>query len=138
MEEREADHALLGAQLIGRMFTYTRRYAARRNWLFIPADGLVQVEAVFTNAAAGAGDMAGQPELPAESEPSVAQGAGDLEPADFHPGRIGGRHPGHPVVCAAGDQPRKFLVAAGPISTIVRGENIFSPERGTRSYAFLY
>ena len=34
MEEREADHAPLSAQLIRRMFTYTRRYAARRNWLF--------------------------------------------------------------------------------------------------------
>ena len=35
MEEREADHAPLSAQLIRRMFTYTRRYAARRNWLFV-------------------------------------------------------------------------------------------------------
>jgi len=35
MEEREADHAPLSALLIRRMFTYTRRYAARRNWLFI-------------------------------------------------------------------------------------------------------
>jgi ATP-binding cassette subfamily B protein len=35
MEDREADHAPLSAQLIRRMFTYTRRYAARRNWLFI-------------------------------------------------------------------------------------------------------
>ncbi len=35
MEEREADHAPLSAQLIRRMFTYTRRYAARRNWLFM-------------------------------------------------------------------------------------------------------
>ncbi|MGD0259390.1 MAG: ABC transporter ATP-binding protein [Verrucomicrobiota bacterium] len=34
MEEREADRAPLSAQLIRRMFTYTRRYAARRNWLF--------------------------------------------------------------------------------------------------------
>jgi ATP-binding cassette subfamily B protein len=33
-EEREADRAPLSAQLIRRMFTYTRRYAARRNWLF--------------------------------------------------------------------------------------------------------
>jgi ATP-binding cassette subfamily B protein len=35
MEEREADHAPLSAKLIRRMFTYTRRYGARRNWLFI-------------------------------------------------------------------------------------------------------
>jgi ATP-binding cassette, subfamily B, bacterial len=35
MEEREADHAPLSAQLIHRMFTYTQRYAARRNWLFV-------------------------------------------------------------------------------------------------------
>jgi ABC-type multidrug transport system fused ATPase/permease subunit len=35
MEEREADHAPLSAQLIHRMFTYTRRYAGRRNWLFV-------------------------------------------------------------------------------------------------------
>jgi ATP-binding cassette subfamily B protein len=35
MEEREADHAPLSAQLIRRMFTYTRRYGARRNWLFV-------------------------------------------------------------------------------------------------------
>jgi ATP-binding cassette, subfamily B, bacterial len=35
MEDREADHAPLSAQLIRRMFTYTRRYATRRNWLFI-------------------------------------------------------------------------------------------------------
>jgi ATP-binding cassette subfamily B protein len=35
MEDREADHAPLSAQLIRRMFTYTRRYEARRNWLFI-------------------------------------------------------------------------------------------------------
>jgi len=35
MEEREADRAPLSAQLIRRMFTYTRRYAARRNWLFV-------------------------------------------------------------------------------------------------------
>src|ERR1035437_2067565 len=35
MEDREADHAPLSAQLIRRMFTYTRRYRARRNWLFI-------------------------------------------------------------------------------------------------------
>jgi ATP-binding cassette subfamily B protein len=35
MEDREADHAPLSAQLIRRMFTYTRRYRTRRNWLFI-------------------------------------------------------------------------------------------------------
>jgi ATP-binding cassette subfamily B protein len=35
IEEREADHAPLSAELIRRMFTYTRRYAARRNWLFV-------------------------------------------------------------------------------------------------------
>ncbi len=35
LEEREADHAPLSAALIRRMFTYTRRYAGRRNWLFI-------------------------------------------------------------------------------------------------------
>ena len=35
MEDREADRAPLSAQLIRRMFTYTRRYAARRNWLFV-------------------------------------------------------------------------------------------------------
>ena len=35
MEEREADRAPLSAQLIRRMFTYTRRYTARRNWLFV-------------------------------------------------------------------------------------------------------
>jgi len=35
LEEREADHAPLSAQLIRRMFTYSRRYAARRNWLFV-------------------------------------------------------------------------------------------------------
>src|SRR5512136_475828 len=35
MEDREADHAPLSAQLIRRMFTYSRRYSARRNWLFI-------------------------------------------------------------------------------------------------------
>jgi ATP-binding cassette subfamily B protein len=35
MEEREADQAPLSAQLIRRMFTYTRRYGARRNWLFV-------------------------------------------------------------------------------------------------------
>ena len=35
MEDREADHAPLSAQLIRRIFTYTRPYAARRNWLFV-------------------------------------------------------------------------------------------------------
>jgi ATP-binding cassette subfamily B protein len=35
MEEREADHAPLSVRLIRRMFTYTRRYGARRNWLFV-------------------------------------------------------------------------------------------------------
>ncbi|MEI8040142.1 MAG: ABC transporter ATP-binding protein [Verrucomicrobiota bacterium] len=35
MEDREADHAPLNAGLIRRMFTYTRPYAARRNWLFV-------------------------------------------------------------------------------------------------------
>src|SRR5215831_11235552 len=35
IEDREADWAPLSAQLIGRIFTYTRPYAARRNWLFI-------------------------------------------------------------------------------------------------------
>ena len=35
IEDREADHAPLSVQLIRRMFTYTRRYAARRNWLFV-------------------------------------------------------------------------------------------------------
>ena len=35
MEDREADHAPLSARLIRRIFTYTRRYAARRNWLFV-------------------------------------------------------------------------------------------------------
>ena len=35
IEEREADHAPLSAELIRRMFTYTRRYTARRNWLFV-------------------------------------------------------------------------------------------------------
>jgi ABC-type multidrug transport system fused ATPase/permease subunit len=35
MEDREADHAPLSVQLIRHMFTYTRRYAARRNWLFV-------------------------------------------------------------------------------------------------------
>ena len=35
MEDREADWAPLSAQLIRRVFTYTRPYAARRNWLFI-------------------------------------------------------------------------------------------------------
>jgi ABC-type multidrug transport system fused ATPase/permease subunit len=35
MEDREADYAPLSARLIRRMFTYTRPYAGRRNWLFI-------------------------------------------------------------------------------------------------------
>jgi ATP-binding cassette subfamily B protein len=35
IEDREADHAPLSARLIRRMFTYTRPYAARRNWLFV-------------------------------------------------------------------------------------------------------
>jgi ATP-binding cassette, subfamily B, bacterial len=35
MEDREEDHAPLSARLIRRMFTYTRPYAARRNWLFV-------------------------------------------------------------------------------------------------------
>ena len=35
MEDREADWAPLSAQLIRRIFTYTRPYSARRNWLFI-------------------------------------------------------------------------------------------------------
>jgi ATP-binding cassette subfamily B protein len=34
VEDREADWAPLSAALIGRIFTYTRPYAARRNWLF--------------------------------------------------------------------------------------------------------
>jgi ATP-binding cassette subfamily B protein len=34
-EDREADRAPLSAQLIGRIFTYTRPYRARRNWLFV-------------------------------------------------------------------------------------------------------
>ncbi len=35
MEDREADWAPLSARLIKRMFTYTRPYRARRNWLFV-------------------------------------------------------------------------------------------------------
>ncbi|HTL15743.1 MAG TPA: ABC transporter ATP-binding protein [Patescibacteria group bacterium] len=35
MEDREADRAPLSAQLIGRIFTYTAPYRARRNWLFV-------------------------------------------------------------------------------------------------------
>ena len=35
MEDREDDHAPLSARLIRRMFIYTRRYAARRNWLLV-------------------------------------------------------------------------------------------------------
>jgi ATP-binding cassette, subfamily B, bacterial len=34
-EEREADRAPLQSKLIKRIFTYTKPYAARRNWLFI-------------------------------------------------------------------------------------------------------
>lgn len=34
MEEREADHAPLRLDLVRRIFSYTRPYAARRNWLF--------------------------------------------------------------------------------------------------------
>ena len=247
MEDREADHAPLSARLIRRMFTYTRPYAARRNWLFVAdlrarpavaragvddrpdhqrpdcrtgtchgiylhagiylvlvllmvvtlhfrqrfalelgeavahdmrlelfrklttlpmsffnktkfgriisrmtsdidsvrvavqdvafvvtiqavqmtvaaaADGVVQLEAVLADAAAGAGDMAGQPELPARGEPPAAQAARDLEPADLHPGRIGGRHPGHAGVCAAGDQRRLLPQAGEPARRKQRG-----------------
>jgi ATP-binding cassette, subfamily B, bacterial len=35
MEDREADRAPLSAQLIRRIFAYTRPYARRRNWLFV-------------------------------------------------------------------------------------------------------
>jgi ATP-binding cassette, subfamily B, bacterial len=35
MEEREADRAPLSGELIRRIFTYTRPYAARRNWLWV-------------------------------------------------------------------------------------------------------
>jgi ATP-binding cassette subfamily B protein len=35
MEDREADYAPLSARLIRRIFSYTRRYARRRNWLFV-------------------------------------------------------------------------------------------------------
>ena len=35
MEEREADRAPLSGALIRRLFTYTRPYAGRRNWLFV-------------------------------------------------------------------------------------------------------
>jgi ATP-binding cassette subfamily B protein len=35
MEEREADKAPLQPRLIRRIFTYTKPYAAKRNWLFI-------------------------------------------------------------------------------------------------------
>jgi ABC-type multidrug transport system fused ATPase/permease subunit len=35
MEDREADRAPLSARLIRRIFTYTRPYARRRNWLFV-------------------------------------------------------------------------------------------------------
>jgi ATP-binding cassette subfamily B protein len=35
LDDRDADKAPLSARLIARIFTYTRPYAARRNWLFI-------------------------------------------------------------------------------------------------------
>jgi ATP-binding cassette subfamily B protein len=35
IDEREADRAPLSGALIRRIFTYTRPYAARRNWLFV-------------------------------------------------------------------------------------------------------
>ena len=35
LEERDADRAPLSAALIKRIFAYTRRYKARRNWLFV-------------------------------------------------------------------------------------------------------
>lgn len=35
LSDREADHAPLSAHLIRRLFTYTRPYAPRRNWLFV-------------------------------------------------------------------------------------------------------
>jgi len=35
MDDREADHAPLSAHLIRRVFSYTRSYQARRNWLFV-------------------------------------------------------------------------------------------------------
>src|SRR5262245_65186076 len=35
IEDREADRAPLSVQLIHRLFTYTRPYRARRNWLFV-------------------------------------------------------------------------------------------------------
>jgi ATP-binding cassette subfamily B protein len=35
MDDREEDHAPLSANLIRRMFTYTRPYKGRRNWLFV-------------------------------------------------------------------------------------------------------
>ncbi|MCX6905528.1 MAG: ABC transporter ATP-binding protein [Verrucomicrobia bacterium] len=35
MEDREADRAPLSTQLIRRIFTYTRPYRRRRNWLFV-------------------------------------------------------------------------------------------------------
>ena len=35
MEDREDDRAPLSAALIRRIFTYSRRHAARRNWLFV-------------------------------------------------------------------------------------------------------
>lgn len=35
LDDRDADKAPLSARLIARIFTYTRPYAARRNWLFV-------------------------------------------------------------------------------------------------------
>src|SRR5580765_764189 len=35
MEEREADKAPLQMTLIRRIFSYTKPYAAKRNWLFV-------------------------------------------------------------------------------------------------------
>src|SRR5215471_18376909 len=35
IDDREADRAPLSAQLIRRLFTYTRPYKVRRNWLFV-------------------------------------------------------------------------------------------------------
>ena len=35
LEDREADYAPLSARLIARIFTYSRRYSTRRNWLFV-------------------------------------------------------------------------------------------------------
>ena len=85
------------------------------------ADGLVQLEALLADAAAGAGDLGGEPELPARGEPPTAQAAGNLEPADLHAGRIGERHPGHPGLCAAGDQRRLLPQAGEPARRKQRG-----------------